>query len=115
MNGESVTADVAGGFAADFQSGTVDNSSRGTNDYYAVYNLDSVNGQTYAGGFGGNVYSGALADAGKGISVLGNINGLNINIGELLNLVNAYSYQKKRRCCLIMGFTVSAISLTISS
>ena len=90
VNGGSVTADVAGGFAADFQSGTVDNSSRGENDYYAVYNLDSVNGQSYAGGFGGNVYSGALAEAGKGISVLGNINGLNINIGELLNLVNAY-------------------------
>ena len=90
VNGGSVTADVAGGFAADFQSGTVDNSSRGTNDYYAVYNLDSVNGQTYAGGFGGNVYSGALADAGKGISVLGNINGLNINIGDLVNLINAY-------------------------
>lgn len=90
MNGGSVTADVAGGFAADFQSGTVDNSSRGTNDYYAVYNLDSVNGQSYAGGFGGNVYSGALADASKGISILGNIDGLNINIGELLNLVNAY-------------------------
>ena len=90
VNGGSVTADVAGGFAADFQSGTVDNSLRGENDYYAVYNLDSVNGQSYAGGFGGNVYSGALADAGKGISVLGNINVLNINIGELLNLVNAY-------------------------
>lgn len=90
VNGGSVTADVAGGFAADFQSGTVDNSSRGTNDYYVVYNLDSVNGQSYAGGFGGNVYSGALADASKGISILGNIDGLNINIGELLNLVNAY-------------------------
>lgn len=90
VNGGSVTADVAGGFVADFQSGTVDNSSRGTNDYYAVYNLDSVNGQSYAGGFGGNVYSGALADASKGISILGNIDGLNINIGELLNLVNAY-------------------------
>ena len=90
VNGGSVTADVAGGFAADFQSGTVDNSSRGTNDYYAVYNLYSVNGQSYAGGFGGNVYSGALADASKGISILGNIDGLNINIGELLNLVNAY-------------------------
>lgn len=90
VNGGSVTADVAGGFAADFQSGTVDNSLRGTNNYYAVYNLDSVNGQSYAGGFGGNVYSGALADASKGISILGNIDGLNINIGELLNLVNAY-------------------------
>ena len=90
VTGGSITADVAAGFAADFQSGTVDNSSRGANDYYAVYNLDSVNGQSYAGGFGGNVYSGALADASKGISILGNIDGLNINIGELLNLVNAY-------------------------
>ena len=109
VNGGSVTADVAGGFAADFQSGTVDNSSRGTNDYYAVYNLDSVNGQTYAGGFGGNVYSGALADAGKGISVLGNINGLNINIGELLNLVNAYvPVIKYAGVKSENGFTVSA-------
>ena len=109
VNGGSVTADVAGGFAADFQSGTVDNSSRGTNDYYAVYNLDSVNGQTYAGGFGGNVYSGALADAGKGISVLGSINGLNINIGELLNLVNAYvPIIKYAGVKSDNGFTVSA-------
>lgn len=109
MNGGSVTADVAGGFAADFQSGTVDNSSRGENDYYSVYNLDSVNGQSYAGGFGGNVYSGALADAGKGISVLGNINGLNINIGELLNLVNAYvPIIKYAGVKSDNGFTVSA-------
>ena len=109
VNGGSVTADVAGGFAADFQSGTVDNSSRSENDYYAVYNLDSVNGQSYAGGFGGNVYSGALADAGKGISVLGNINGLNINIGELLNLVNAYvPVIKYAGVKSANGFTVSA-------
>lgn len=109
VNGGSVTADVAGGFAADFQSGTVDNSSRGENDYYAVYNLDSVNGQSYAGGFCGNVYSGALADAGKGISVLGNINGLNINIGELLNLVNAYvPIIKYAGVKSDNGFTVSA-------
>ena len=109
VNGGNVTADVAGGFAADFQSGTVDNSSRGENDYYAVYNLDSVNGQSYAGGFGGNVYSGALANAGKGISVLGNINGLNINIGELLNLVNAYvPIIKYAGVKSDNGFTVSA-------
>lgn len=109
VNGGSVTADVAGGFAADFQSGTVDNSLRGENDYYAVYNLDSVNGKSYAGGFGGNVYSGALADAGKGISVLGNINGLYINIGELLNLVNAYvPIIKYAGVKSDNGFTVSA-------
>lgn len=90
VNGGSVTADVAGGFTADFQSGTVNNSARGENDYYAVYNLDSVNGQSYAGGFGGNVYSGALADAGKGISILGGLKGLNINVGDLISLINAY-------------------------
>ena len=36
------------------------------------------------------MYIRELADAGKGISILGSINGLNINIGELLNLINAY-------------------------
>ena len=109
VNGGSVTADVAGGFAADFQSGTVDNSSRGENDYYAIYNLDSVNGQSYAGGFGGNVYSGALADADKGISILGNLNGLNINISDLVTLINTYiptiEYAGVKSA---NGFTVSA-------
>ena len=90
VDGGSVTADVAGGFTADFQSGVVNNSKRGADDYYAVYNLAAVNGQSYAGGFGGNVYSGALADAGKGISILGNLNGLNINVSDLLNLINSY-------------------------
>lgn len=109
VNGGSVTADVAGGYAADFQSGTVDNSSRGTNDYYAVYNLAAVNGQSYAGGFGGNVYSGALADAVKGISILGNLDGLNINIGELVNLINAYiPYIQYAGVKSDNGFTVTA-------
>ena len=85
-----VAADTAGGFAGNFQSGTVNNQAAGEGNYYSVYNLDHVNGQSYAGGFGGNVYSGALADAGKGISILGNLNGLNINVGDLLNLINAY-------------------------
>ena len=59
VDGGSVTGDVAGGFTADFQSGTVNNQARGENDYYAVYNLGSVNGQSYAGGFAGRAYSGA--------------------------------------------------------
>ena len=85
-----VAADTAGGFAGNFQSGTVNNQGAGEGNYYSVYNLDHVNGQSYAGGFGGNVYSGALADAGGGISILGGITGLNINVGDLLNLINAY-------------------------
>ena len=90
VDGGGVSADTAGGFAGDFQSGTINNKDRGEGDYYCVYNLDHVTGKSYAGGFGGNVYSGALASAGKGISILGGIKGLNINIGDLLNLINAY-------------------------
>lgn len=113
VDGGSVTGDVAGGFAADFQSGTVDNSSRGANDFYAVYNLDSVNGQSYAGGFAGRVYSGALADASKGISILGNVTGLNINLTDLLSVINAYvPYIQYAGVKSVNGFTVTANKLT---
>lgn len=104
-----VTADTAGGFAGNFQSGTVNNHDAGEGNYYSVYNLDHVNGQTYAGGFGGNVYSGALADAGGGISILGGITGLNINVGDLLNLINAYiPYVQYAGVKSDNGFTVTA-------
>ena len=104
-----VTADTAGGFVGNFQSGTVNNQSAGVGNYYSVYNLDHVNGQSYAGGFGGNVYSGALADAGGGISILGNIKGLNINVGDLLNLINAYiPYVQYAGVKSDNGFTVTA-------
>lgn len=113
VDGGSVTGDIAGGFTADFQSGTVDNSSRGANDFYAVYNLDSVNGQSYAGGFAGRVYSGALADASKGISILGNVTGLNINLTDLLSVINAYvPYIQYAGVKSVNGFTVTANKLT---
>ena len=104
-----VAADTAGGFAGNFQSGTVNNQGAGEGNYYSVYNLDHVNGQSYAGGFGGNVYSGALADAGGGISILGGITGLNINVGDLLNLINAYiPYVQYAGVKSDNGFTVTA-------
>ena len=104
-----VAADTAGGFAGNFQSGTVNNQDAGKGNYYSVYNLDHVNGQSYAGGFGGNVYSGALADAGGGISILGGIKGLDINVGELLNLINAYiPYVRYAGVKSDNGFTVIA-------
>lgn len=104
-----VAADTAGGFAGNFQSGTVNNQDAGEGNYYSVYNLEHVNGQSYAGGFGGNVYSGALADAGKGISILGDITGLNINVGDLLNLINAYiPYVQYAGVKSDNGFTVTA-------
>ena len=104
-----VAADTAGGFAGNFQSGTVNNQDAGEGNYYSVYNLDHVNGQSYAGGFGGNVYSGALADAGGGISILEGIKGLDINVGDLLNLINAYiPYVKYAGVKSDNGFTVIA-------
>ncbi len=113
VNGGSVTGDVAGGFAADFQSGTVNNQSRGDGKYYAVYNLDAVNGQSYAGGFAGRVYSGALADASKGISILGDFTGLNINLTDLLSVINAYvPYIQYAGVKSDNGFTVTANKLT---
>ena len=112
-DGGSVTGDVAGGFAADFQSGKVNNQSRGNGDYYAVYNLDAVNGQSYAGGFAGQVYSGALADASKGISILGNVTGLNISLTDLLSVINAYvPYIQYAGVKSDNGFTVTANKLT---
>lgn len=117
VDGGSVTGDVAGGFTADFQSGTVNNQARGENDYYAVYNLGSVNGQSYAGGFAGRVYSGALADASKGISILGDLTGVNIKLSDLLSVINAYvpyiQYAGvKSDGGFDGGFTVTATKLT---
>ena len=113
VDGGSVTGDVAGGFTADFQSGTVDNSSREANDFYAVYNLDVVNGQSYAGGFAGRAYSGALADASKGISILGGLTGVNINLSDLLSVINAYvPYIQYAGVKSDNGFTVTATKLT---
>lgn len=124
IDGGYVEASWAGGFAADFQSGTVDNLSKdplGQNedpedkvdpDWFAVYNIDRVVGTRYAGGFGAKVYSGALADAGGGISILGDIDGLNIGAQNLLGLINAYvpiiKYAGVRSD---NGFTVEAMGI----
>lgn len=108
-----VTGDIAGGFTADFQSGTVNNEARGKDDYYAVYNLGAVNGQSYAGGFAGRAYSGALADSTKGISILGGLSGVNINLSDLLSVINAYvPYIQYAGVKSEGGFTVTATKLT---
>ena len=60
INGGAVSADMAGGFAGDFQSGTVENPEGSP---WAVYNIAQITGGSYAGGFGGKVTSGALAAA----------------------------------------------------
>ena len=101
VDGGYVEADIAGGFAADMESGTVDNSgiasvddtnnpkwtkrmkqvydpeainpTGDTDKQFAVFNIDHVKGYTYGGGFAGKLRSGSLAGAGKGVSVLGDL------------------------------------------
>ena len=109
VDGGYVRGDTAGGFAGDFQSGYVNTGTTDENndpcEYenghfytvgipgnpFSVYNISRVQGQTYAGGFGGKVYAGSLADAGGGVSLLGDHAGNNtLNISQLLSLVNAY-------------------------
>ena len=109
LDNGGVQGDVAGGFAADFRSGKVDNTVRGEQDGYAVYNIDHVKGQSYAGGFGGRVTSGALADAGGGLSILGGLTGVNIHLTDLLSVVEAYvPYMNYAGIHSDKGFTVSA-------
>ncbi|MBR1482320.1 MAG: Cna B-type domain-containing protein [Ruminococcus sp.] len=128
-----VDADIAGGFVADMESGTVDNAvsrvnltdkqdaeltdadwtnidispwtkitkelydpnavnpTGEINKQFAVFDIDSVRGRTYGGGFGGKLRSGALAEAGGGISILGDSNlGVNLDITQLLAVMDSY-------------------------
>ena len=57
---------------------------------YAVNYIDHVEGRTYAGGFGGRVYSGALVSSGGGLNILGGLTSANIDINGLVGLVSAY-------------------------
>ena len=95
-DGLTVTADsgfenaegYAGGFVGEMQSGHVDNSSnavdagKGT----AVENLLKVEGLRYAGGFGGLVKAGAVAEIGAKSSILTKL----VDLTGLLSLVNAF-------------------------
>lgn len=87
INGGAVSADMAGGFTGDFQSGTVENPE---GNPWSVYNIAQVTGGSYAGGFGGKVTSGALAAADGGVSILGGIADLSIGVEELLGVMGAY-------------------------
>lgn len=112
VSGGYVDADVAGGFVGDLKSGTVDNTTYKRDKVlspYAVYNIDRVYGRTYGGGFGGRLVSGALAQVGKGVSVLGDVSGLNLDIGSLVSVVNAYiPYINYAGVYAPNGFTVEA-------
>lgn len=94
--GLTVTADsgfenaegYAGGFVGEMQSGHVDNSANAVDSGKgtAVENLLKVEGLRYAGGFGGLVKAGAVAEIGAESSILTKV----VDLTGLLSLVNAF-------------------------
>ena len=95
-DGLNVTADrefenaegYAGGFVGEMQSGHVDNSANAVDSGKgtAVENLLKVEGLRYAGGFGGLVKAGAVAEIGAKSSILTKL----VDLTGLLSLVNAF-------------------------
>lgn len=95
-DGLTVTADsgfenaegYAGGFVGEMQSGHVDNSANAVDSGKgtAVENLLKVEGLRYAGGFGGLVKAGAVAEVGAKSSILTKV----VDLTGLLSLVNAF-------------------------
>lgn len=95
-DGLNVTADrefenaegYAGGFVGEMQSGHVDNSANAVDSGKgtAVENLLKVEGLRYAGGFGGLVKAGAVAEIGAESSILTKV----VDLTGLLSLVNAF-------------------------
>ena len=95
-DGLTVTADsgfenaegYAGGYVGEMQSGHVDNSANAVDSGKgtAVENLLKVEGLRYAGGFGGLVKAGAVAEIGYKSSILTKV----VDLTGLLSLVNAF-------------------------
>ncbi len=56
---------------------------------YCVEGLEAVEGHDYAGGFAGQVEAGAAASS-DGLTLLGGIKGLNLDLSSLLNVLNVY-------------------------
>lgn len=84
-----VEADIAGGFAGDFQSGHINDEEELVipSDYTAVSDIEQVKGGHYAGGFVGTAYAGGLAEGG-GLSLLSGI--IDLSISNLLSVLNVY-------------------------
>ena len=113
-DGLTVTADngfenaegYAGGFVGEMQSGHVYNSANAVDSGKgtAVENLLKVEGLRYAGGFGGLVKAGAVAEIGAKSSILTKV----VDLTGLLSLVNAFVpvISNASVCSVKDGFTV---------
>ena len=86
-NSKANSSAMAGGFVGEMQSGIVNNEANKTGEQKgtAVENLLRVEGLRYAGGFGGLVKSGSVAETGENTAIL---NGIVLN--DLISLINSF-------------------------
>ncbi len=86
-NTKANSSAMAGGFVGEMQSGIVNNEANKTEEEKgtAVENLLRVEGLRYAGGFGGLVKSGSVAEIGENTAIL---NGIVLN--DLISLINSF-------------------------
>lgn len=86
-NSKANSSAMAGGFVGEMQSGIVNNEANKTGEQKgtAVENLLRVEGLRYAGGFGGLVKSGSVAEIGENTAIL---NGIVLN--DLVSLINSF-------------------------
>lgn len=87
-NDEKTANGYAGGYVGEMQSGYINNRANGagTGKGTAVENLKEVNGLRYAGGFGGLVKAGSVAEVAENSSLLGQV----ADITGLLTILNAF-------------------------
>lgn len=87
-NDEKAANGYAGGYVGEMQSGYINNRANGagTGKGTAVENLKEVNGLRYAGGFGGLVKAGSVAEVAENSSLLGQV----ADITGLLTILNAF-------------------------
>ena len=86
-NSKANSSAMAGGFVGEMQSGIINNEVNKTGEQKgtAVENLLRVEGLRYAGGFGGLVKSGSVAEIGENTDIL---NG--IVLDDLISLINSF-------------------------
>lgn len=86
-NDEKTANGYAGGYVGEMQSGYINNQANGAGGKgTAVENLKEVNGLRYAGGFGGLVKAGSVAEVAENSSLLGQV----ADITGLLTILNAF-------------------------
>lgn len=86
-NSKANSSAMAGGFVGEMQSGIVNNEANKTGEQKgtAVENLLRVEGLRYAGGFGGLVKSGSVAEIGEDTTILNDI-----VLNDLVSLINSF-------------------------